>query len=226
MYHHRSTMKIGTDAVLLGIWTDVSGVNRILDVGTGSGIISLLLASRNAGATIDAVEIDTDSCKEAGGNFAASPFAARMRVYNKDFKLFADENREKYDLVVSNPPFFVNDMKSVDTKKKLARHTETLSYGQLVKGVTQVLDGKGKFCLVLPYAQRRNFLNICAKYGMFLQKEMLIFPKPCKEPNRVNMQLGFEKRKPVTGKFIIRNEDNTFTNVYLKTVGDYYISVK
>ncbi len=226
MYHHRSTMKIGTDAVLLGIWTEVKGANRVLEVGAGSGVISLLLASRNAESKIDAVEIDEDSCVEAGENFANSPFAERLRVLKDDFNAFVAVNKTKYDLIVSNPPFFVNDMKSTDPKKKLARHTGTLSYEQLVRGVVEILNEKGKFSLVLPYSQRRNFLNICTRNGLWLQKELLIFPKPCKEPNRVNMQLGFEKKSLISEKFIIRNEDGSFTQMYLKTVGDYYISVK
>jgi tRNA1Val (adenine37-N6)-methyltransferase len=226
MYHHRSTMKIGTDAVLLGIWAEVGGVRRILEVGTGSGVISLLLASRNGNCIIDAVETDNDSCIEAGENFANSPFSARMNLIKGDFNIFAAGNRTKYDLIISNPPFFVNDMKPEDPKKRMARHTGTLSYVQLVKGVAGLLEKSGKFCLVLPYGQRRHFLDICTRYGLFPEREMLIFPKPCKEPNRVNMELGFEKKEPVSDKFIIRNENGTFTEMYLKTVENYYISVK
>ena len=226
MYHHQSTMKIGTDAVLLGIWSDVADAKQILDVGTGSGILALLLSSRNKIATVDAVEIDSDSCREAELNFNNSPFAGRLHIIKQDFNKFAAETRKKYDLVISNPPFFVNDMKSSRDKKRLARHTDSLTYKQLIQGVTSVLSKTGKFCLVLPYSQKQFFLKTCADYGFHLQKEMIIFPKPCKEPNRINMQLGFEKKLLITRKFVIRNENGSFTSDYLNTESDYYISVK
>ncbi len=226
MHHHRSTMKIGTDAVLLGIWTAVEGATTILDVGTGSGVIALLLASRASHAAIDAVDIDEDSCREAAENFDRSPFKERMRVFHDDFQRFSASRNEKYDLIVSNPPFFVNDMPSSHAKKVLARHTQTMDYRSLLKGAVKLLAPGGNFSLVLPYAQKQFFVSLAAERGLYLQREMLIFPKPCYPPNRINMQFGFEKTGLRSEKFVIRNEDGSFTPMYKAFVGDYYISVK
>ncbi len=226
MYHHRATMKIGTDAVLLGIWTDVKGVSNILDVGTGSGIIALLLASRTTDAVIHAIDIHNDSCLEAAENFRGSPYGNRMAVFHDDFVRFAPKHATQYDLIVSNPPFFVNDMRSSSSEKVLARHTQSLDYNTLVDGVKKLLAPKGIFSLVLPYVQKQHFVSLAAAAGLHLQREMLIFPKPCYPPNRINMQFGFEQKPVVSEKFIIRNEDGSFTKRYKDYTGDYYISVK
>ncbi len=223
LHHHRSTMKVGTDAVLLGIWTDVSNVETALDIGTGSGILSLLLASR-CEVTVDAVDIDRDSVQEAKKNFSNSPFKNQLHVYHDDFVHFASVNKKQYELIVSNPPFFVNDLPSEDKKKTLARHTQSLQYYELIKGTAQLLKTQGRFCLVLPYYESQNFVTIAKTVGLCLQKQMLIFPKFCKEPNRVNLQLGFQHKKLNTEKFIIRNENNSYTGQYVNMVKNYYIS--
>ncbi len=225
MHHHQSTMKIGTDAVLLGIWADVSPAQRVLDVGTGSGIVALLLASRTKTAWIDAVEIDRSSCIEAGQNFTASPFSDRLQIIHNDFIRFSKQAQTKYDLIISNPPFFIDDLISENRQKTLARHAQSLPYEQLLEGVVKLLNKKGNFSLVLPYILSRRFLKWAREKDLYLQREMLIFPKPCLSPNRVNLQLGFEEKAVKREKFIIRNEEGHFTKEYLNRVDDYYLSV-
>ncbi len=225
MHHHQSTMKIGTDAVLLGISTDVSQAQRVLDVGTGSGILALLVASRTKTAWIDGVEIDKASCIEAGQNFTASPFSQRLQIIHNDFTRFSQQPQAKYDLIISNPPFFIHDLISKNRQKTLARHAQSLPYDQLLEGVVRLLSPQGIFSVVLPYYQSRQFITLAAQQNLLLQKEMLIFPKACKEPNRANLQLGFVKKPVIRDKFIIRNEEGRFTKEYLKKVDEYYISV-
>ncbi len=224
--HHRSTMKVGTDAVLLGIWTELNGVKEVLDVGTGCGILALLLAARKASVRVDAVELNEASAREASENFRLSPFAARLRVFHEDINIFhLAETGKKYDLVISNPPFFVNDQRPEKKSRQMARHGDTLSYEQLAKAGERLLKHQGRFAVVLPYRESRLFLKSAADVGLQLHKQMLIFPMPCKEPNRVNLLLGNSAAVPETEKFIIRNEDGSFTRQYLDMVGNYYISV-
>ncbi len=223
LFHHRSTMKVGTDAVLLGIRTNLNGVEEVLDIGTGCGIIPLLLAARNTEVKVDAVELDTASFEEASGNFLQSPFANRLHAFHADIKCFVPVAGKKYDLVISNPPFFINDRRPEHQGRKLARHTDALRYDQLVVAVLRLVKPEGRFSVVLPYRESRVFLELAGKSGLNLHRRMLIFPKPCKEPNRINMLLGFSAAVVETEKFIIRNEDGSFTRQYIDTVKDFYL---
>jgi len=224
LYHHRSTMKVGTDAVLLAVSTDLEGVAEVLDIGSGCGIISLLLAARSDVINVDAVELDVGSFEEASENFLQSPFANRLHPFHADINYFVPEAGKKYDLVISNPPFFINDHRPERAGRKLARHTDTLRYGQLVASVLRFMKPEGRFSVVLPYRESKVFLELAEKSGLYLQHQMLIFPKPCKEPNRVNLLLGTSSAFTETEKFIIRNEDGSFTKQYLDMVKNYYLS--
>lgn len=226
LFHHRSTMKVGTDAVLLSAWVDVNITDSILDVGTGSGIIALMVASRTRGG-VDAIDIDPDSCEEAEDNFKRSAFSKQLSVFQKDLSVFAAQQVKKYDLIVSNPPFFINDLKSDNLQKNNARHTDSLSYNDLCGGTALLLKPNGRFCVVLPYAQSLIFVDAALTHGLFLNKKLLIFPKPCSQPNRVNLEFSFKKTTIVKEeKFIIRNENGDFTKQYVTLLGKYYLSIK
>ena len=224
LYHHRSTMKVGTDAVLLGIWTELSAVQNVLDVGAGSGILSLLLAARSD-FKIDALELDAASCEEAAANFEAANFRSEFHVIPSDFNTYAHTSERKYDLIISNPPFFINDQKSEKQSKRQARHTDTLTYEQLIDGAMRLLHAEGKISVVLPYRESRIFVQHAKASGLYLQRQMIIFPKPCMEPNRINLLFSRKEMTATTEKFIIRNEDGSFTSQYRNFVGDYYLSV-
>jgi len=226
MHHHRSTMKIGTDAMILAAWADVSKVHSILDVGSGSGIIALIMATRTS-AMVDAVELDQSSALEAGQNFKASPFASRLSIYHNEFTTFAAGIKRKYDLIISNPPFFINDMRPDNSIRKQARHTDTLTFHKLCVNSKALLATGGKLCLVLPYRESKIFLEEAEKAKLYLNRKLLIFPKACKEPNRVNLELSHTRLIIIKEeKFIIRNEDNSFTNQYKNLLGEYYTSIK
>ncbi len=225
LFHHRSTMKVGTDAVLLSAWIEPGDVKTILDVGTGSGIIALMMASRT-NAKVDAIDIDPDSCKEAGQNFSDSPFNKRLRIFNQGFTIFTSQSDRTYDLVVSNPPFFINDMKSENHRKNKARHTDTLSYKELCYGAAQLLNSNGRLAIVLPYTESRYFIETATQHNLFLHKKLLIFPKPCFQPNRVNLEFCKEKPAKIKEeKFIIRQESGNFTQQYVDLLGKYYLSI-
>jgi len=217
-------MKVGTDAILLGVWSDVDSVKSILDVGSGSGIISLLLASRSS-ANIDAVEIDPASVKEASENFNNSSFSKQLHIIHSDYTAYANICKKRYDLVISNPPFFVDfSFKPKEVSRKNARHSDTLDFEQLCEGVSKTLNPDGKFCLVLPKTEKEKFLRIALQSQLHLQKQMFISPKTKQPANRVNLQLGFNKRKEIQNEhFSIRENDLTFTNQFINFLKDYYI---
>lgn len=224
LYHHRSTMKVGTDAVLLSIWTDLKGIKSVLEVGAGCGIISLMLASREP-VMVDAIELDQDSFEEASQNFAESSFSDRLRIFHSDFNDFLKVEKEKYDLIISNPPFFINDLQSKNPKKSLARHTQTLTYEQLVTGAQRLLTPQGKISVVLPYRESWFFIQAAQSVGFFIEKKMLIFPVLGREPNRINLLLSRQPADERTEMFTIRDEDGKLTSQYVDFVKDHYLSV-
>lgn len=223
MFHHRSTMRVGTDAVLFARWVGVSCSDRVLDVGTGSGIIPLMLAQREAGR-VDAIELDFDSCEEARQNFEISVWSDKLAVFNEDVRFFADNAKEKYDLIVSNPPFYSSDVKPIREKKVMARHVSTLSYQDLLVSARKMLKDDGRLAVVLPYYESRLFIKDAEKQGFYLQKEFLISPIEGKEPNRVNLQFGLNNQQcDDRVLFTIRNKDYLYTAEYKEFLKDFYL---
>ena len=143
-------MKVGTDGVLLGAWCDVESAKMVLDIGTGTGLIALMIAQRTDCALIDAVEIDKSAYVQASGNFKDSRWCGRIGVFNLDFKQYVDECNTKYDLIVSNPPYFENSLKSSNLERTMARHTDSLSFDELLHGASMLLSESGIISLIVP----------------------------------------------------------------------------
>jgi Predicted O-methyltransferase len=223
LFHHRSTMKIGTDAILLARWVEVTANDDVLDIGTGCGLIPLMLAQKGI-KSADAVEIDKDSWEEAAQNFSNSAWKLRLSAINADVKVYAAHCEKKYDLIVSNPPFYFGDNIPEKAKKGLARHTNTLGYNDLLASVKKLLKPDGRFALVLPALESKTFLKEAENQGFFLQKEMKIVPIEGKEPNRINMQLVVNQVDVIgTETFVLRNKDHSFTNYYKDFLKEYYL---
>lgn len=221
--HQRSTMKVGTDALLLGLWVGLDGVKQILEIGTGCGIISLLLASR-CKAEIQAIDIDKASVDEAKINFNNSPFHYRIQAFRSGFQEIEEDKIQLYDLIISNPPFFINDTRSDKETISNARHGDTLSFVEICKKSIQLLQPTGKLALVLPYDESREFINMGVKHGLFLENRQLIFPKRGLQPNRVNLIFGFKPCDIKETKFVIREENGDFSQEYNRLFKDYLIA--
>ncbi len=223
LFHHRSTMKIGTDAILLARWVDVSKNDEVLDIGTGCGLIPLMLSQKGI-KNADAVEIDTESYEEARQNFANSAWNSRLNAINDDIKSYSKNCEKKYDLIVSNPPFFFGDNIPQKVKKGLARHTNTLSYSDLLSAVKLLLKPDGRFALVLPSIEAVSFKKEAENQGFYLQKELKIIPIEGKESNRINMQLVVNQVDNIDAEtFVLRNQDHSFTKEYKDFLKDFYL---
>ena len=223
MFHHRSTMRIGTDAVLFAQWVPIFESDYVLDIGTGSGIIPMILSQKNANS-VDAVELDADSYEEAKLNFSISVWSDKLNVFNKDVRIFADEVNKKYDLIVSNPPYYASDVKPIKEKKVMARHVSTLSFRDLLFSAKKMMKENSRFALVLPFYESRLFIKEAEQLGFYLQKEMHIIPIEGKDANRVNMQFVLnEVNKLETEYFTIRNKDYSYTEEYKTFLKDYYL---
>lgn len=179
----RAAFKVGTDASLLGSWTPAAGASTILDIGSGTGVIALMLAQRNPHALIDAIEPDTDSYLQASENFASSPWSSRLRCFHTSLQDYAPA-AGAYDLVVSNPPFFAGSTKNPDTRKSSTRHEETLSLETLLEISHKLLGDRGQLALILPFERRKDFETTCARQGWHEQRCLRIRPTAYKPFHR------------------------------------------
>ena len=156
LYQSHAAMKAGTDSVLLGAWSALEKAHRLLDIGSGTGILALFAAQRNPNARITAIEIDPEAAKDAALNFKNSPYSERLELLNEDFRVFFQgiESQsiflQKYDYILSNPPYFSQALLSPDTQRTQARHDSTLTYRELIQGVARLLTPEGKFSLIIP----------------------------------------------------------------------------
>lgn len=161
-------MKVGTDGVLLGAWVDIDpSVERILDVGTGTGLIALQCAQRSPAHTIDALEIDPASFEQSVENFEQSPWGDRLFCYHCSFEEFFEEPEELYDLIVSNPPYYTSTNTNLKLEKARAKHNQHLPFEQLLEGANRLLDRGGTLALILPYAEEKNFLKLAERFDFY-----------------------------------------------------------
>lgn len=222
--HDRSSMKVGTDGVLLGVAVDVDGATKILDAGTGCGVIALILAQR-CSAKITAMDIDKLSAEEAAENFRNSPWADRLVALQESLQAHALFGADQYDVIVSNPPFFQNSLKNPDEKKMRARHNDALPFDELLESSARLLKPEGSLWVILPLTESQVFHEIAKQNGFLIEYRMLIHPKPGREANRRILKLTRQqnRQKQNSQSLIIRREDRAFTDEYRKLTADFYL---
>ncbi len=225
VWHDKCAMKVGTDGVLLGAWSDVNQSERILDIGCGTGLISLMLAQRSY-ADIYALDIDESACIQAQENADRSPFASRIKVIHQPLCDFVKDNIQKqsFDCIVSNPPYFIDSLKCPDKQRNTARHTDTLPLEELIRGSKQLLSSNGKICLVLPFDQRELLIHYIYKENLFLKKETVVYPTPTSQPKRLLVEITYPcSGKTTTEKLTIEKERHVYTDEFIAIAKDYYL---
>lgn len=216
-------MKVGTDGVLLGAWADFSKSDSILDIGAGSGLIAIMAAQRS-NAFIDAVEIDVQSYLQALGNVANSPWFNRIKIMHASFQKFASESEAKYDHIVSNPPFFINSLKSEKKEKNISRHNDLLPFPELIKGLVKLLAENGKFSIILPVPEGADFIKKAINEFLFLNRITRIFPCPWKPASRLLMEFSFIKTDVSEYNLTIElNERHEYSDEYKILTKDFYL---
>jgi tRNA1Val (adenine37-N6)-methyltransferase len=220
----RCAMKVGTDAVLLGAWADVSKAEYILDIGTGTGIIALMMAQR-CNAEIDAIDIDKESTEQARLNALESKFKDRIEIVHTSFQHYYSNTTKKYDLIVSNPPYFIDSLKNPGESRSTARHSETLPFNNLLKGVKQLLSSEGKFCLILPKNEGLIFRKMAEESGFFLTHLLKVRTAAGKEiEKRHLMQFElFSKELSESTLQIEKGGRHDFTEEYIALTKDFYL---
>lgn len=217
-------MKVGVDGVMLGAWANCANAKNILDVGTGTGLIALMLAQRNPFAIIDAVEIDADACGQAGQNFADSAWKNRLQIFCKSFQQFANETTQKYDLIVSNPPYFIASLQSPDVQRTAARHAALLSQDDLIAGVDKILSPDGKFVAIFPYVEANVFIVKAAAKNIFCNKKMNVKPNAQKPVKRIMLEFSRDKQTLSEGTICIEmGTRNVYTEEYKQLTRDFYL---
>ncbi len=215
-------MKVGTDAVLLGSWVNPEKSGFILDIGTGTGIIALMMAQKSD-AEIDAIDIDLPSVQEANTNFKNTPWNDNLYAIHSSLSDFVRQSKKKYDLIVSNPPYFNNSLKSPSGRKNLSKHISTLTHNDLLLGVKKLISPEGKFAIIIPYDLMNTFKNTALAVGLYCNKRLIIYPTPEKPANRILMEFSMNRQKLLMDdKLIIRNESGNFTEEYKIFTGDFY----
>ncbi len=218
-----AAMKVGTDGVLLGAWVNIENTQSILDVGSGTGLIALMLAQRS-NATIHAVEIDESSHKQATENVNKSPWSNRVCLVNKSFQSFAFEGDTKYDLIVSNPPYFVNSLKPPELNRSFARHAEQLPHADLLEGILKVMKPSGRFCGIFPYVEGNVFVASAATKGLFCVRKLNITSKPKGTVKRILVEFSFNREPIDETTLSIYSNDGEYTDEYKQLTKDFYLA--
>lgn len=224
IYQSESAMKVGTDGVLIGAWTPVLNRKNILDIGSGTGLISLMLAQRNSDASITAIEIDEDPAKQSKHNFETSRWSDRLSVEHISFQEFYESSVAKYDLIVSNPPFFTSGNVAPEKSRAMARHNSHLSFDELLFGVEKLLSDDGDFVVILPSIGFEDFLIRANNIGLYAKSQLDIYPTPTKERVRVISVFSRKKVKTTVESLIIEvNGRHNYSEEYINLTKDFYL---
>jgi len=215
----RSAQKVGTDGVLLGAWVALKATDRrILDVGTGTGVIALMMAQRASDALITAIDIDTESVAEATDNFLASPWQERLLAMEAPFQQMPGE----YDLIISNPPFFIDSLKAPDDRRSAARHTDTLPHRDIISGAARLLSPQGRLAVIYPATEAEMFAGEALSAGLFPERICKVSTKAGAAPKRFLMELSREKKEPLIEELSIMSGGD-YTAEYKSLTSDFYL---
>ncbi len=221
----KTAMKIGTDGVLLGAWTRIEKpIETILDIGSGTGVIALQMAQLYEAEIIDAIEIEPNAYEQCVENFENSTWADRLFCYHASLQEFTAEIEEKYDLIVSNPPFYTDRFLSNDFARNQARQTLALSFDDLLKSVSNLLNVNGYFSVIIPYKEEALFLHKAAENGLFPEKITRVKGHKKAVIKRSLLLLSFKQNtNPFIEELILERERHVFTEAYQKLVEEFYL---
>ena len=220
-------MKINTDGVLLGALADADDPQSILDLGTGTGVIALMLAQRFSSAKIDAVEIDDQAARTAARNFENSDFSDKLTVCPVGFEEFFNQNPGKqYDLIISNPPFYINSLKSPQKGRQLAKHADDRFFDDLIKALPSHLTTNGECCLILPPDTAELVKRLALEQGMCINKVINIYSYRDSDQHREILTIGIRKSEMQSDQFVIYDAPNIYSVMYREALKDFFTIFK
>ena len=222
----RCAMKIGTDGVLLGAWTPINNNPfSVLDIGTGTGIIALMLAQRSNAEQIDALEIDEEAYEQCVENFELSPWGDRLFCYHASLEEFVEEIEDTYDLIISNPPFYSEDYKTPDEARDLARFADALPFEDLVEAAYLLLSENGIFSVIIPYAAEENFIALAKHSLLFPLKITRVKGTLTTEIKRSLLAFTRVEQTPIIDELIIETARHQYTPEYIELTKEFYLKM-
>jgi tRNA1Val (adenine37-N6)-methyltransferase len=224
-------MKIGTDGVLLGAWTPlINNPYNVLDIGAGTGILSLMLAQRSNAAPnnvgiIDAIEIDEDAYEQCVENFEASPWGDKLFCFHAGLDEFVDEPEDEYDLIISNPPFYTDDYKSDNSSRDLSRFEDALPFEELIEAAALLLSDNGIFSVIIPFKEEERFVSLCKELDLFPLKITRVKGTPTSEIKRSLLAFCRMEQTPLIDELVIEISRHNYTPEYIKLTKEFYLKM-
>lgn len=222
VYHDRCAMKVGTDGVLLGAWTRVDGSRKVLDIGTGTGLIALMIAQR-CPAAVTAIDIDSEAVAQARENILASPWSHRVEVALQDVCTYCPDS--VFDTIVSNPPYFIDSLKGPDQQRNTARHTDTLDADRLLQAVSGLLHPLGHFSLIIPADQQEEMIRTAALHGLYPSRHTAVITRPGLTPKRALLEFRKTEGSCMQEELVIELERHVYTPEYTALTRDFYLKM-
>lgn len=222
----RCAMKIGTDSVLLGSWTSIeSQPFSVLDIGAGTGILSLMLAQRSDAQMIEALEIDDLAYEQCVDNFEQSPWNDRLFCYHASLEEFAEEIDDTYDLILCNPPFYSEDYKTSNSQRDLARFQDAMPFNQLIESVGALLSKQGVFSAIIPFSEEEKFISLTSKAGLFPKRITRVKGSPNSKIKRSLLEFSYQKSQIETSELVIETSRHQYTQDYINLTKDFYLKM-
>ena len=222
----RCAMKIGTDGVLLGAWTPlINNPYNVLDIGAGTGILSLMLAQRGNAEQIDAIEIDEDAYEQCVENFEASPWSDKLFCFHAGLDEFVDEPEDEYDLIISNPPFYTDDYKSDNTSRDLARFEDALPFEELIEAAALLLSDNGIFSVIIPFKEEERFVSMCKELDLFPLKITRVKGTPTSEIKRSLLAFCRIEQTALIDELVIEISRHNYTPEYIELTKEFYLKM-
>jgi tRNA1Val (adenine37-N6)-methyltransferase len=229
IHQDKTAMKVGTDGVLLGAWCVIENYpDTVLDIGSGTGVISLMLAQRCDAMTIDAVELDENAYEQTVQNFEDSDWGDRLYGYNASFQEFASEiaeEEETYDLIISNPPFYTDDFETENVARNKARFASALSFEELLVGVSRIISENGVFATIIPFKEEVAFIDLAAKNNLFLQRVCRVRGNAATEVKRSLLEFSLHPKERVETALTIEMSRHQYTQEYIDLTKYFYLKM-
>jgi len=224
IFHDKCAMKVGTDGVLLGSWAGKGlSPQRILDIGAGSGLIALMLAQRFKSAEVEAVEIEELCAQQCKENVLASPYKNRVKTINSSIQEFAFSSKDKFDLLVSNPPFFIDSFTSDNDQRNTARHNHTLRQHEILQAVTDLSHHKSVFAIILPIKEGDLFIVKAREYPWYLNTQVYIKGSPESKEKRVLLEFTKSANPLTKSQLIVEEKRGVYTKEFSNLVKSFYL---
>lgn len=225
IFHDRCAMKVGTDGVLLGAWANINNCRTGLDIGTGSGLIALMLAQRSKDISIEAIDIESSAIEQAMINIKPTNFAQRINCTEISLQNFYLKTKMQYDLIISNPPFFSQSLKSSNAARTAARHTDSLQMGELIKISSTLLSKNGRLSMIYPFDYKAGILDRAKENGLFITRFTNVYPTKMSNPKRILVEISRDESRLVESDLVIETERHKYSDEFTQLVKGFYLNM-